>query len=1665
MVIAGIAHKMNKVADFSKKILTVILWVIIGFVLLLIVAAMLIQIPAIQNKIVNQATSFVSGKTHTKVELEKISISFPKSVVIHGLYLEDTQQDTLVYAEKAKINIALYGLFSSRIAISSFVLENATINLYSTRTDSLFNYNFLLTAFSDKSSKKPDKEAVSKWTFELGSVALKNIRFTYNDQFAGLGVFAVVQKSEIIVDEINPKESIYSFDDILMEGLTLDVLTSESMSAEVDQPKKALPVISANKLEIKYSSVNYSNAVINLSLHSVIDFLELGDALIDISPSMIAAENLTLSNSKILYHSFASEMAETQTDMASDLPSTNNWTVTLNRIDAIENSFSYKIGDHPVLKNEFDAKNLVLNHLSFQARDFYYETDLTKASINNLSTILGNNFVIGHLETDFSMDEHSISTQKLKLRTPNADLDADFAIHYTTLETFVDSLEFTDLDLKMRNIDFKNSFILYFSPELISQPFFQNKETKTNITGSVTGPLNKLIGKNLIVKTGSNTVMNTDFNISGLPHAETALFDFPNLTIVSGKRDIELMAGPAIPENIHLPENISLQVAFTGQMKAFNTTIGMNSSYGQAQLVASIGKDETFTGNIELDSFSLGKLMNDTMIYGPVSLTAEVTGQGLDMETIEANILAEVSQIYLNEYNYQHLNLAGTVFGSEFSGTISLRDEYATFDFEGVVGLNPGQEYYQFRLDVHGADLQKLNITKDDIRIGFAMSANLEGRTIDELFGRVETTNLVVAKEEKIYVLDSLLFASINEPGRSEFDFSSALIDIKYSGNISPTAISGDINHFINNYFNFSGSNLQPTTGKSSDFRFEIQLRNHPIFSQVLFPQIKEFEPGLIVGSFNSKTSVLNLYATMNTIVYGTTEINDLVLEVNSTPAELTYTLSSSTVANAQISLDNFLLDGKLADDVILIGLSSTAEDQRKKLAIQSRITRENETYMVVLDPKEFYLMYDRWNIAADNFIAYGEEGLKIHNLFLNNKASEINITSVNDLFDDELSIEIKNFKLDDVSRIIEKDSTLAKGIVNGNILLKKLNDTYGIVADVEISDLIFREVPVGNLSIKADSPEAGKIDVDVNLSGTENNLTVKGFIMPNGGDDALRLHTTIQALSMKTIAAFSMGQLTEAAGLLSGDLNIKGAFDAPEITGELVFNDVFLNPAFLNNRLELKQETIHFKPDGIYFNSFTLRDANQHSATIDGSVKMTRFKDYIFALQINTKDFQLFNTTSRDNKEFFGRMVIDSRIDVKGPMALSVINATVKVKKGSNFTFAVPESRLTTDRGQGVVEFIAPIHLNPILYRDEKEAVSSTAFTGFDLSAIIEIDKEATLRLLMDPTSSDSLVVKGDAALSFAMDRSGKMTLTGSYNLDEGSYLVSLQSVIKKQFDILPGSTIIWNGDPLDAEISLNARYSVRAAPYDLVATQMSGMSNEETGGYKQRYPFWVMLKLKGALLHPVISFEIQLPPDEKGMLGGAVDQKLNLLNEDESALNKQVFALLVLGRFIQENPLQTETGGASAVVRSTVSNFLSAQLNQLTSKVIPGVELSFDIQSYDDYHSGQAEGRTEVEIGIKKHLFNERVSVMIGGSIDVEGEQAKQNAASDITSDVQIEYMLTDDGRYRLKGFRHNQYEGAIDGQLVETGVGVVFVRNFDKWRYFLRKKKTETKPSENE
>ncbi|MCY1524932.1 TamB, inner membrane protein subunit of TAM complex [compost metagenome] len=339
----------------------------------------------------------------------------------------------------------------------------------------------------------------------------------------------------------------------------------------------------------------------------------------------------------------------------------------------------------------------------------------------------------------------------------------------------------------------------------------------------------------------------------------------------------------------------------------------------------------------------------------------------------------------------------------------------------------------------------------------------------------------------------------------------------------------------------------------------------------------------------------------------------------------------------------------------------------------------------------------------------------------------------------------------------------------------------------------------------------------------------------------------------------------------------------------------------------------------------------------------------------------------------------------------------------------------------------------------------------GLNLIADISIDPEAALTVVVDPGNGDALSVKGDGNLIATIDPSGKVSMTGRYEVVDGSYNLSVGPLGKKEFEIVKGSTIIWTGEPTAATVNLSALYEVNAAPIDLI-------NEPENVQAKTKLPFQVYLYMKDELLKPTISFKIDLPENERGALQGTVYTQLQKVNRDENELNKQVFALLALNRFIANNPFQSLAGGGggvSTLARSSVSKLLTEQLNNLASDLIQGVELNFDVNSSEDYSTGALEQKTDLEVGLSKKLLNDRLVVTVGSSFGLEGPKTPGQNATNIAGNVNVEYALSKDGRYRLRAYRRNQNEGIIEGQIIETGLGFTLVVDYNKFREIFRKR----------
>jgi hypothetical protein len=299
---------------------------------------------------------------------------------------------------------------------------------------------------------------------------------------------------------------------------------------------------------------------------------------------------------------------------------------------------------------------------------------------------------------------------------------------------------------------------------------------------------------------------------------------------------------------------------------------------------------------------------------------------------------------------------------------------------------------------------------------------------------------------------------------------------------------------------------------------------------------------------------------------------------------------------------------------------------------------------------------------------------------------------------------------------------------------------------------------------------------------------------------------------------------------------------------------------------------------------------------------------------------------------------------------------------------------------------------------------------------------------LIFDPTVGDVISGTGDGNLKMNINTLGNFQMYGDYTIRDGKYLLTLQNIINKKFNIESGSTISWNGDPFEAQININAIYKLRASLSEILQDSS-----------RQRVPVECKLMMTERLMNPNIKFDIQFPNADAGTRE-KIKSAINFDNELE--MNKQVFSLLLLGSFFPNNSGNNSI--ATTGVSSNTNELLSNQISNWISGVSKQVNLGFN------YKNDQTASR-EVQLTMSKELFNSRLS--IDGNFGVRNN----SAANNIIGDVNIDYKITNDGKFRVKAFNQsNDYTALLNQAPFTQGLGIYYREDFESFSVLFTKYK---------
>lgn len=1674
----------------GKRILRIALKTVMWIFLLIVVVFLLLLTPPVQNFIARKATNYLEKKLQTRVEIGRLYLTLSGKVAIDHFYIEDRQKDTLLSAGRLRVNMSFTKLLFGKksLDIKSILLEDATAKIRRPIVDTAFNFQFIVDAFGGGSSDSVKVSAESEaMPIAIGTVDLNRVRFVYNDVVTGNDLDAFLSHFDTRIEKFDIDKLSFIIPRTNINGITarfsqvtpLVIVPPEKIQqVKTQEPNtQAAPALMMQfgEVDLQQAKLDYRDSVgamyanidlakLNIRPARPFDLddqkFDLGDVLLENTKAIIRQDKRMVSAEKVQKNK-ENEAKDTMNGVV-PIPSIYATNLVLHNID-----LQYDDNNQPKVSQGIDYAHLKANVPAIEAKQVLFAADSIRANLTTAQMTEQSGFKLDDLRTDFLYTKDQAYLHGLYLKTPGTELKRDIAIRYESIEALAADIGNMAITADIEDSRIAVRDILAFAPMLRSQPAFSNPNATWYLNTKLNGRISDLNIEYLQASGLSNTKVDLAGRITNMTDPNRFNANLVIRQLSSTRSDVvSIMPANTLPSNITLPNRFDLRGKVNGGMAKVNTDLVLATDLGNVTLKGMMqditdAKNAVYNVVIHTSNLNLRTILQDTTL-GPVTLDMTAKGRGYDLKTTEASFNGIVRSAVYNHYNYQQLRFDGNVRNHLLTAKASMSDPNITFALDGSADL-AGDFPRNVKLDmmVDSIKAKELHLTPDVLTYHGKITADFASADPDNLMGNMIVTENVLVQGTQRITLDTIKVDAGKYGDTSYLQLVSDIATARVQGRYRLTQMPGIIARTIQPYYALG---LDTAGRKPDPYDFTV---NAVVIDK---PLVRSLVPGLekaVNVRLNSRLSSqegMQATITATDLLMQGTEAKGLNVTINTTDSALNVNAVAQQIrSGSAIQLDSTFVTAAIANNIVDFDVAIRDGAQKDKFTLGGLLKQERNGDLVFsLNPNELLLMYDRWNVSPENKIRIGSNGgYNATNFTLSQSGQQVSINSTSADLNAPMDVKFTSLRLSTFTEMFMSDSTMIDGVLNGQLNLRNLATTPGFTGDLKVTDFSFHKDTIGNVDIKAENRAGNTYAGTVTVSGKGNDAVIDGIY--NANSSTFDATMDLRRLPMKTIEIMSNGALRYASGDVNGRFKLTGTPTKPRINGDLNFNQAAFNVSMLNSYFTINQEKIRFTDNGLVFDRFQVKDSTGNNLTVDGTVATTNYTNYKFNLAIDANDFKALNSTRKDNKLFWGQLYFTTNLQVGGTEASPSVEGRLAVNDKTKMTITLPQNDPGVVDREGIIEFVDMDAPNTdSLFMAAVDSLNRSFITGMDINLNVEVDKNAEFNIIVDEGNGDFLNLKGAAQINTGIDPSGKINMVGQYEVEQGAYQLSF-NMIKRKFDIEKGSKIVWEGEPTAATLDITAKYIAKAAPFDL----MNGnLEPTEKNYYLQRLPFDVLLKMEGPLLKPIITFDIQLPNNQN--YGGVradvladTRTRLEQLRQNTGDMNKQVFALLLLNRFVGENPFASSTGGGNVgenLIRQSVSALMADQLNRLAEGLISGVDINFGIESNDDYTSGERQSRTDLNVGLSKRLLNNRLTITVGSDITLDGP-APTNNSSMIGGNVAVDYSLSADGRYKIRAYTTNDYQGVIDGYVVESGVGFIITLDYNHFRQiFMSRRRQE-------
>lgn len=1433
------------------------------------------------------------------------------------------------------------------------------------------------------------------------------------------------------------------------------ILQAEQLTVKVQLLPLLKQQIELDGLELKKATVNTSNLIEGMQLKGDLGKLFISSHGVALSPETAIVNKFLLENTHVTL--CLNDTTPTPPDTTSSAPM--YWKIMLQKINLQNVSFHMQMPLDSIdmqlqLNNASLSDGLVdLHQMAYSARHFEirkskinYNTgnqpqtvglDPTHIAVTNLNLSLDSLYYAGNdmkaLIKEFDLEERSglkITSAQGRLVSNDKTLSVP-SLQIKTTDSFIEFTANMDWGVTDTNsegnmharlmADIGKTDLFRLLPDMPEELVKYYPSAPLQIRAGIDGNLNQLNLTNLTVRIPE--VFQS--NISGsITNPLDSIYRDGSLSLSTQTQNMQFIS--QIAKGIAIPSDVILESKNLIKGTLLQTTTTLTHHTDSIFLSGGYNlSTQEYAAKLDIKEIDLHKFIPQDSLYA-LSASAKVQGKGFDIfsHSTSAQLEAELNHLEYGSRFFSGVQMDATVTQNKLLAHLNAKDN--AIDIQTTIeGLfKPKQIDATVNASVNQLDLYAMQLTSNPLKVSQQISVTLQTDMKQTHKVRADVTNNKLITAEKTFSTKDLHagLALTKDSIRSFVNAGDLTFLFKSQQNLDKlTASLNKISKELDSQWKKKYidqpfiKTLLPTTrikiisGKDNPIA-NLLSSNHIYYNRLLIDLNTSAQTGL-----NGSVNLYGLHT-------DSLSLDSIYFTAQQDTAEINFRSGIKALANSHQEAFDVSLNGYVGanDAQMMIEYLNGQKEQGAYIGFNANLRNKGISLHVI--PEEPTLVYRPFKVNPRNYIYLSDKGKIFADMSLYDKNhTGMHLYSAPDsTVQQDITFMLNKIDIAEFRRIIPYMPDIAGSITAETHYVQNESESQ-IALETTVEKLAYNKQPLGDWSISTVylPKENGEHSIDgFVVHNEEEVMTINGsYFTPltPKGTDKIMADMEIHHFPLPVANAFIPDKMAMLKGDIDGNLSISGSTTQPLFNGEIGLDSVAIDIPQASLNLRFDNRPVKITDSKLVFKDFSIFTEGKTPFAINGTVDMKDMAQIQIDLKMNAHNFELLNAKRTKEALVYGKLYVDFNSVLKGTPESLTMRGNMNILGSSNFTYVLKDSPLTVeDRLNETVTFV---NFSDTA-QTTRHPVQAMTLGGIDMLMTLHIDEAVQCRVDLNEDGSNYMLLEGGGDLSFQYQPDGNMLLNGRYALMSGEMKYAMPIIPLKTFYIQSGSYIEWTGNVMNPNLNIKASERVRA-------------SVTQEGQSSRMVTFNVGVSITNRLENLGFTFTLEAPED------GTIQNELASMSAEEK--NKLAVTMLVTGMYLSESNMGS---GKAFNTNNVLNSFLQKEIQSIAGDALKTVDINFGMETTNEEETGSS--RTDYNFQFAKRFWNNRFRVVIGGKIST-GNDVQQDES--FIDNVSLEYRLDNSGTRYIKLFHDKNYESILDGEVIETGAGIVLRKKISR------------------